>query len=168
MEFQRSDAPQHVEHRAPSSCSRERRSRIGDRRSLEPEEAVWVSFHTHRESLWRYHRERGFLGESSLQALVPLKRMRVHVNFPKENRMNTASGSQSNNSGSVRSNTSTRRRLRRGAITHKNARRIQGQFQKPPLHPKRSPNRRGPVYENNHNIRNLSINEINLLLNRMG
>jgi hypothetical protein len=57
-------------------------------------------------------------------------------------------------------NKSFRTRNRRGAITYKNAARIRGHFQKPPVHPFRPKYippppvplyRRGPIYMNNNN-----------------
>jgi hypothetical protein len=56
-------------------------------------------------------------------------------------------------------------------MTPNNARRIRGQFQKPPRHPIAKPkpqSRPRVLYMNNINIGNLSVEEMNAILNRMG
>ncbi len=77
----------------------------------------------------------------------------------------------SNTNTSVKTNNSTRRR-RRGALKPNNAKRIQGQFQKPPRHPGPPVRKVAPrprvLYMNNINIGNLSAKEINALLKQMG
>ena len=85
-----------------------------------------------------------------------------------------SNNTRSNTNNSVRTNNSTKRR-RRGAITPNNARRIRGQFQKPPRHPVAKPkpqsqsqSRPRVLSINNINIGNLSVEEMNAILNRMG
>lgn len=84
------------------------------------------------------------------------------------NRMNSPRNTtrRVNTNNSAKTNNSTKKR-RRGAITPNNARRIRGQFQKPPLapRPKRTP---GVLYMNNLNIGNLTMSEMNNMLRRMG
>ncbi len=74
----------------------------------------------------------------------------------------------------MKTNNSTRRR--RGALKPNNARRIQAHFQKPPRHPG-PPTHRPPlpkpqrprvVYANNINIGNLSVAELNAMLEHLG
>ncbi len=80
----------------------------------------------------------------------PIFRIRNFFTRRRNSNNNPTSVNASNN----RNNT-YRRRNRRGAITHKNAARIRGHFQKPPIHPFRPkyvPRVRhsGPLYLNNN------------------